>query len=56
MGGGGWVGWWEDYSKNKTNLSQRLVEVEAEFGNFWIVDDYLMLFWDEKLLIVKISS
>ena len=29
VGGGGW----EDYSKNKTNLSLRLVEVEAELGN-----------------------
>ena len=29
MGGGGW----EDELKNKTNLSQRLVEVEAELGN-----------------------
>ena len=28
MGGGGW----EDELKNKTNLSQRLVEVEAELG------------------------
>ena len=27
-GGGGW----EDELKNKTNLSQRLVEVEAELG------------------------
>ena len=26
-------GWWEDELKNKTNLSQRLVEVEAELGN-----------------------
>ena len=26
------VGGWEDYYKNKTNLSQRLVEVEAELG------------------------
>ena len=31
--GQGWVGGWEDYSKNKTNLSLRLVEVEAELGN-----------------------
>ena len=30
MGGGGW----EDELKNKTNLSQSLVEVEAELGNF----------------------
>ena len=29
VGGGGW----EDELKNKTNLSQRLVEVEAELGN-----------------------
>ena len=29
MGGVGW----EDELKNKTNLSQRLVEVEAELGN-----------------------
>ena len=37
----GWVDWrchclsggWEDESKNKTNLSLRLVEVEAELGN-----------------------
>ena len=28
MGGGGW----EDELKNKTNLSQSLVEVEAELG------------------------
>ena len=27
------MGGWEDYSKNKTNLSLRLVEVEAELGN-----------------------
>ena len=26
-------GGWEDELKNKTNLSQRLVEVEAELGN-----------------------
>ena len=26
------MGGWEDYSKNKTNLSLRLVEVEAELG------------------------
>ena len=27
------MGGWEDELKNKTNLSQRLVEVEAELGN-----------------------
>ena len=31
--GQGWVSGWEDELKNKTNLSQRLVEVEAELGN-----------------------
>ena len=46
VGGGG--GGWEDELKNKTNLSQRLVEVEAELGNIHECSSSSRKFWHEQ--------
>ena len=42
------VNGWEDESKNKTNLSQRLVEVEAELGNIHECSSSSRKFWHEQ--------